>query len=55
MIVSLYMVISFEPTNDARSDMLIVEANAIGGFGAVDAVVLRLVVAMISFCYETLS
>jgi len=43
----LFMVMSFEPTSDAKSDMLIVAANAIGGFGAVDAVVLRLVVDML--------
>lgn len=47
MTVSLRMVISIVPTSEAESDMLIAGANEIGGLGAADAVVLRLVVDML--------
>jgi hypothetical protein len=46
MTVSLRMVISFVPTSEAKSDMLMAGANEIGGLGAAGAVVLRFVVDM---------
>lgn len=46
MTVSLPMVISFVPTSEAESDILMAGANEIGGLGAVGAVEVRFVVDM---------
>ena len=46
MTVSLRMVISFVPTSEANSDMLMAGANEIGGLGVAGAVVQRFVVDM---------